>query len=463
LTECDFVDKIIKIEDLSSNYFRDCTTLLQRRKGQPMSITWRLIVATSFFLLGVFGLAGDCTWVQTHNTASADDAPAEKERAADKTKERKSTLDDVLVSRIDFSVKSAGAQESFNALADAVRKSLPGAPEDFAIVLVGMDLQMEGITKNQQIRNIDAKRATVAEVLTEIATKMNPRTTVRDPTERNQMVVWTIGPNPRYLDKKRKVILITTRSAAKKKGYRLPAAFLPEAERRGRLIIRGTPLAAAVAKEAEPPKKREFKWSEIISRETLEDEVKKVKLALDKDVTRPATFSRGGYKSARRHFSELAVLFGIIHQYDKMIRWQFEANDASQRFARTAGNCKVGTIQSFNEAKQRREDLSILVRGDRLAKVRRVEDRKWDDLVDRSPLMQRMERVLSDELSVQLADAKLFAKNSDNVRHSAELIAAIAKLLGTTEHGRRRGCRLHDSLKQVVQRRTQDRQCGPSS
>lgn len=310
------MDKIIKIEDLSNKHCKECTTMLQRRRGQPMANLWRLMVTTIILLLGVLGWAGDCPWMQPHTTASADDASEKKTRAAEKTKERKPTLDDVLVSRIDFSVKSASAAASFDALTDAVRKSLPGVPEDFAIVIVGADLQMEGITKNQRIRNIDAKRATVAEVLTEIAIKMNPITTVRDPSEPNQKVVWTVAPNLRDLDKKRRVVLITTRSAAKKKGYRLPAAFLPEAERMGRLVIRGTPLASA-ARKLEPPKKHEFK-SEINSRETLEVEAKRVNLALDKHVTRPATFSRGGCKSARRNFRELVVLFGIIHQYDKL-------------------------------------------------------------------------------------------------------------------------------------------------
>ena len=314
---------------------------------------WRLIVATSLFFLGMVFLAGDGSWLQNDNTAKADDPLANKKQQCDDAEERKPSLDDVLVSRIDFSLESSGAYEGFGELANAVRESLSNVPAKFEIVLVGPDLQMEGITKNQQIAKFDAKSGTVAELLTTMAIGMNPVRTVRDPSEQDQRVVWTVGPDPKDPDKKSSVVLITTRSTAKRKGYRLPAAFLPEAERMNRLIIRGTPLKVAPA--AKPAldalKKPDAGWSKIISQQTLEDEIRKVKLALDKDIAIPVQFARGGYKSARRNFSELAVLFGIIHEYDGMIRWQYEANDAKQRFSRTARMCKVGSIQSLKRVK----------------------------------------------------------------------------------------------------------------
>jgi cytochrome c556 len=113
-----------------------------------------------------------------------------------------------------------------------------------------------------------------------------------------------------------------------------------------------------------------------------------------------------------------------------MIRWQNEANDVKQRFSRTAHNCKVGSIQSFNEAKQRLEDLTTLVRGERLARARAVEGLKWGDLVDRSPLMQRMVKTLNEELAAPLTDPKAFDKNRNQIRHGAELIAAFAYVIG---------------------------------
>ncbi|MFI4876589.1 MAG: serine/threonine protein kinase [Blastopirellula sp. JB062] len=98
-----------------------------------------------------------------------------------------------------------------------------GAP----VKLIGGDLQLDGITQNQQIRNFNMIDKPAEEVLVALLMKANPVTTVQSPDEVDQKLVYVIGPDPENPDGD-KVILITTRSAAAKKGYDLPAPFQPK-------------------------------------------------------------------------------------------------------------------------------------------------------------------------------------------------------------------------------------------
>ena len=109
-------------------------------------------------------------------------------------------------------------------LAEDVRTNLlKGATVDFQIKIIGDDLKLDGITRNQSIRDFKQESKTVAEVLTALVRKANPVTTVKDPSEVDQKLLWVVGPHPD--DAKKSIILITTRQMAEKKKYTLPDVF----------------------------------------------------------------------------------------------------------------------------------------------------------------------------------------------------------------------------------------------
>ncbi|MCC9604831.1 protein kinase [Blastopirellula sp. JC732] len=95
-----------------------------------------------------------------------------------------------------------------------------GAP----VKLLGGDLQLDGITQNQQIRQFNMMDQPAEEVLIALLMKANPVTTVTAPNEADQKLVYVIAPDPENPDGD-KVILITTRAQAAKKKYELPAPF----------------------------------------------------------------------------------------------------------------------------------------------------------------------------------------------------------------------------------------------
>ena len=81
-------------------------------------------------------------------------------------------------------------------LAEDVKGNLKGAPFEFAIKLFGSDLEKDGITRNQSVRDFKQENQTVAEILTALVRKANPITTVKDPSEADQKLIWVIGPDP---------------------------------------------------------------------------------------------------------------------------------------------------------------------------------------------------------------------------------------------------------------------------
>jgi len=102
-----------------------------------------------------------------------------------------------------------------------------GGAEQFTIKILGNDdLRPEGITQQQTVRDFKQENKTLAEILTAMVMKANPVTTVQEPTETDQKLIWVVGPDPDNPSKQ--MVLITTRTAAAKKKYKLPDVFVPK-------------------------------------------------------------------------------------------------------------------------------------------------------------------------------------------------------------------------------------------
>ena len=178
-----------------------------------------------------------------------------------------------------------------------------------------------------------------------------------------------------------------------------------------------------------PPATGSFNWSEMISSETIEDEVKSLKLKIDMDVNQPSAFAGRGYQKARGHFSMLAALFGVINEYDKDVRWKKDADKARDLFARTASNCKVGSIQAFNDAKARKLELQDLLSGSGLVTEASAPVASWEKVIGRSPLMKRLESSQQAKLQPYTASKGEFNSNIDQVLHEAQVVAVLSEIL----------------------------------
>ena len=170
-------------------------------------------------------------------------------------------------------------------------------------------------------------------------------------------------------------------------------------------------------------------WSKLISPGSLEDEVKAKLQTLVAAIATPTAFKGGGYKAAREDFSVLAAVFGVIAQYDGPVRWRKDAVGLRAAYARAGVNCKVGTDNSFQEAKLRGQDLTELVRGGNVPVATADAEAKWSDVSNRQPLMKRMELAQRERLGPWTANAGEFGRNRDAIVREAQMLAMIAEVI----------------------------------
>jgi len=169
-------------------------------------------------------------------------------------------------------------------------------------------------------------------------------------------------------------------------------------------------------------------WAQIISANTIEDEVKGIQLALTSDITTPVRF-RSDYAKVHRSFSMLSMLFAIVAQYSEEVRWKSDAAAAQVSFWQAAANSRVGTQQAFESCRRRLEILTEMVRGGKFTGDEKPrEDFDWSNVVDRNPLMHRLQSSL-DELKTATSSQDAFKKGGSTVKHESELIAAIGFVL----------------------------------
>lgn len=170
-------------------------------------------------------------------------------------------------------------------------------------------------------------------------------------------------------------------------------------------------------------------WAAIISNTAIEDEVKAIKLGVDQAVTTPTSFRSRDYKSCRRYFSILAMLFGIIEEYEGDVRWKAESPALRDVFARSAGNCKTASDQTYKEAKLRQQELQDVVGGSAPSLGEPKPRENWENFVDRAPLMQHLEASVQTKLQPAVANAGAFKDAAESVLHEAQMVAAMSEVL----------------------------------
>ena len=185
-----------------------------------------------------------------------------------------------------------------------------------------------------------------------------------------------------------------------------------------------------------PPENRGggFAWSDLISATTVTNEIKSYALTVQQNTRSPGVFKGGGNRIIRREFSILAAMFRITAEFDGDIRWKKRAAGFRDAFAVAGRNSKAGDDNTYKEAKARSDDLSELVRGGSVELDPRSEEMKWHRIAERRPLMQRLEIALDKRLRPLTANKSEFEKNRDQVRHEAELIAALAEVIQREEY-----------------------------
>jgi hypothetical protein len=133
------------------------------------------------------------------------------------------TIDEVLKTKMSISFAQDALDFAMTNIQNEVKSTYRNLPFEFKILIMGDDLKIDGITKNQSIRDFNMQDASVADILTAMVRKANPVTTVKDPSEKDQKLLWVVAPDP--ANASNRIVLITTRQAAENAMYTLPELF----------------------------------------------------------------------------------------------------------------------------------------------------------------------------------------------------------------------------------------------
>lgn len=319
---------------------------------------------------------------------------------------------------IEADLQSASMADVLSLLEEIVVEKNPSLKGHLEIRVIGKDLASEGITRNQRIPKLPAEGKSLAEILTLVMYHGDP--TPADPLApglRHELV-WTVASDS--INDKKALVLVTTRGGVAARKQRLPRVFLTPNNRHNALDIDVFP----------PFDDLNPKWSDIVSATMLENEIKSRLADLNPLLVNQEKFVVEGYREARHHFNELAVLFAVISNYEKDVRWKEEAGAMARQLGRTAQNCKVGTPPVFFQSKASRDTLLLLVRGKDVqfpkAHIGPIEN--WGAIYDRAPMMGRMNAAF-EQAKKKVADKKQFADHHDEIVRKGEVVGLVAMLI----------------------------------
>jgi serine/threonine protein kinase len=134
------------------------------------------------------------------------------------------TIEQWLDSPISLRIEQDSLENVLQAIATEVKDSSGSPAEPLPMAINGTAFQKDGITRNQQIRNFEFSNTPVREVLTSLARRANPVTTVKSPNEKDQKIVWVVLDDPATASKKK--LELTTRAWAESNNATLPKEFV---------------------------------------------------------------------------------------------------------------------------------------------------------------------------------------------------------------------------------------------
>ena len=169
-------------------------------------------------------------------------------------------------------------------------------------------------------------------------------------------------------------------------------------------------------------------WSKIITRDSVENEVKALQQNLQKLGMSVSRFNTQ-FREIQQEFSLLAMMFAIIHEFDTDVRWKKYASTAQKIFAEAATKSRAPSKSAFEHAKQKKQDLLELVRGGTIKIIEDTENFQWPNVIDRTTIMVRLEKALSEVLKPDTSSESQFKKSKDRILQQAHMVAAMGKVV----------------------------------
>ena len=189
------------------------------------------------------------------------------------------------------------------------------------------------------------------------------------------------------------------------------------------------PIAAEPTGDPRQPADTTDRWSMLVDADTLTAEIRRIVNQLTVPLKKSASFQGGGNLVCRRNFGLLAVLFGVVDQFDQQVRWQGVAKQMRDRCLQASNNCKAASTQSYAAALDTKIVLEELLRGQAPADDASGGSTEERPPVDRALLMQSMKLAVKERLSPALANSREFRKRAQLATEQAQLLAVLAKVI----------------------------------
>jgi serine/threonine protein kinase len=135
------------------------------------------------------------------------------------------SVDDMLDRKMSVTFEQESLEFAVDNIVTAFERDLPSGSKMPEIRIIGGDLQLMGITQNQQVRDFKQANVALRKVLTELVRRANPDKTATGANDEKQALIWVVTEDAETPGVKK--ILITTRNSAAGK-YELPEEFKTE-------------------------------------------------------------------------------------------------------------------------------------------------------------------------------------------------------------------------------------------
>lgn len=171
------------------------------------------------------------------------------------------------------------------------------------------------------------------------------------------------------------------------------------------------------------------RWSDFISRSSIEDEIKILHRGLQKSITTPSAFN-SKFSEVRQQFDILAMLFAIIHEYDQEVRWKTFAGSFQKQLVDASAKIRTPSKPTFQLAKTTRDDLGQLIRGGGIEVDQDIKERlNWSDVVQRGPIMDQLDLLVGEFLKPAISNQEEFESKKDGLLRNANIVSAMARAL----------------------------------
>ncbi len=175
----------------------------------------------------------------------------------------------------------------------------------------------------------------------------------------------------------------------------------------------------------------EFRWQVLLPMEELQGEIKTIRSNLTKSLANPGQFNQN-FKSIAVDGAELAALAVIVQEHGESLSWKDKAPYVRD-FGIQINQSAIGLgKENFDKTKSAFQRLSTALDGSIPADAGDVPTvRPLNETASRKALMKRIEKA-KDWLKQDVNSEAKFQSKSDQIRHEAAILSALATVITTS-------------------------------